>query len=88
MNRIELILTILVITIFLVGVLTAFIPWRDRPLRTGTRSYYAEDRYLLAYVHGDYLGDCFVPSMNVLYYLNQEQIDNIVLVETIPDKLK
>lgn len=60
--------------------------WRpDKPSRTGTRSYYAKDRYLLAYVHGEYLGDCFVPSMDILKRLNQEQIDNIVLVEAIPD---
>jgi len=82
----KLILAILAILIFLVGVLTAFIPWRDKPIRTGMRSYYAKDRYLLARVHGEYIGNFFVPSMNILQRLNQEQIDTIVLVETIPDK--
>lgn len=56
--------------------------------KTGTRSYYGKDRYLIAYVRGEYLGDCFVPSMNILMRLNQEQRDSIVLVETIPTVLK
>ncbi len=55
----------------------------NRLLTTGKRSYYGKNRYLLAEVYGDYIGNCFVPLMEI--HLNQEQRDNIVLVETIPD---
>ncbi len=59
--------------------------YKEPERRLGTRTYYAKDKYILAYVRGEYLGDCFIPSMNVLRRLNHEQIDSIVLVETIPD---
>ncbi len=57
----------------------------NKSVRTGTRSFYAKDRELTAYVRGEYLGGCFIPSMNILQRLSQEQIDSIVLVETILD---
>lgn len=79
---------LMTITIMVVGIILYFV-WRPAPLpKTGTRSYYAKDRYLVACVHGEYLGGCFIPSMDILGRLNQEQIDSIVLVETIPDKLR
>lgn len=60
--------------------------WKPKsPLQTGTRSYYGKDRYLLATVNGDYLDGCFVPMMDILSRLSQEQRERIVLVETIPD---
>ena len=77
-----------IITIGIVLVCTVFLYllWMPKSLpRTGTRSYYGRDRYLLADVHGEYLGDCFVPSMDILQRLDQEQIDSVVLIETIPD---
>lgn len=52
--------------------------------KTGTRSYYAKNRELLAYVHGEYLGECFVPSMNIEERL-RDNLERVVLVETIPD---
>lgn len=84
-NLMKAILTIVTVVICFA---TLCLLWKpNKPVRTGTRSYYAKDRYLLAYVHGEYLGDFFVPSMNILQRLNQEQMDRIVLIETIPDKL-
>lgn len=74
------------ITIAITGIMLYFV-WRPATLpRRGTRSYYAKDRYLVACVHGEYLGGCFIPSMDILQRLNQERRDSIVLIETIPDK--
>jgi len=82
----KVVLTTIIIAI--VGIVLYF-TWRPVPLpRTGTRSYYAKDRYLVACVHGEYSGDCFIPSMDILQRLTQEQIDSIVLIETIPDELR
>lgn len=53
--------------------------------RTGTRTYYAEGRYMIANVHGDYINNCFIPYANISEWLTQEQIDSIVLTETMPD---
>lgn len=81
----KLILTIGIVLLFIV---VLCLLWKPKLLpETGTRSYYGKDRYLIADVRGEYLGDCFVPSMNILCRLNQEQRDSIVLVETIPDIL-
>lgn len=56
------------------------------PLRTGTRSYYGTGRELLAYTHGEYLGDHFVPSMDIEARLrSNNNLERVVLVETIPD---
>jgi hypothetical protein len=78
---------ILTIVIVITCIATLCLLWKPDKLliRCGTRSYYAKNRYLLAEVRGEYLGDCFVPLMNILQRLNQEQKDNIVLIETIPD---
>lgn len=53
--------------------------------RTGERSYYRKDRCLVACVRGEYFHNYFVPSMDILARLSQEQKDSIILVETIPD---
>lgn len=77
---------ILTIGIALFIVVLCLLWFPERPPKTGTRSYYGKDRYLIAVVHGEYLGDCFVPCINL--HLSQELRDRIVLVETIPDVLK
>lgn len=60
---------------------------KGRHPKTGTRSYYAIDRELLAYVHGEYLGGCFVPMMDIEAYLRKsDNFERVVLVETIPDE--
>ncbi len=57
----------LILTGFVFAVLVAFffccwLLFHPSVPTTGTRSYYAADRELLAYVHGEYLGDCFVQT--------------------------
>ncbi len=80
----KIILTVAII--MATGIILYFV-WRptELSLGTGARSYYAKDRYLVACVNGEYLGECFMPSMNILHRLSSEQLDSIVLVETIPD---
>ena len=78
---------ILTVVILAVCTFSLFLLWKPtEPVRIGIRSYYAKDRYLIAYVHGEYFGDFFVPQMDIFRYLNQEQINNIVLTETIPGR--
>jgi hypothetical protein len=40
---------------------------------------------MIANVHGDYINNCFIPYANISEWLTQEQIDSIVLTETMPD---
>ena len=79
-------ITLTAAVILIAGILFYFI-WQPGTVlsRTGTKSYYAKGRYLVACVHGEYLGDCFIPSADVFSWLTQEQIDSIVLMETIPN---
>lgn len=80
---------VLTIGIILSCVIFLYLVWMPKSSpKTGTRSYYGKDRYLIAYEHGEYLGNCFVPSMDVLQRLSQEQTDRIVLVETMPKENK
>lgn len=83
----KVIATIVIIVTILSFCIILCLLWMPKPpIRTGIRSYYGEDRYLLATVYGEYSGDCFIPCMDILSRLDEWQREKIVLVETIPDK--
>ncbi len=82
---IKMMITLVITAFMFLGLYLIWCPKEE--VRTGTRSYYAEGRNLVANVHGEYLGNFFVPMGNVFQSLTQEQIDSIVLIETIKDNL-